>query len=551
MFTVKDGQKSGFRMQLSDIQKKIESKEADYSPETISAFPHDLKKGTRIILTDLKKNQHQTAAALRKRLARRFSILGGKHGFTLRINSNPVVISDRGYFSKLQFIWKYGSADDLPLMKKVETTEVRPGKIVIEGLDGQPAQDFEIRGWIGTVKESGDLKDDDDNLNKIVIMVRGKMAQEDILEDFNEGGMYTKYLMGEIQADFLDLNDREDIATSSRQKIIEDDPRYLALRSFVHQELKHIQNKWTLMRNQRGTEVALQIPTIKEWFGDLGPDAKRRASSLFGKINQLTIDKDDEKKRLFKYSVLAFEHLRFKENLDALERIRPEDIALIGELFADLDDIEASLYYEIIKGRLDTIDLLQKSVDENQLENMIRDFIAEKLWLLDPSWERAIASEFVESTVTKEFADCDFKLTKEESAGRMDIKYTSVAGTHVIIELKRPERVVKIGELQDQGDKYRRGLKKILAQHDRANEPIEVVFLIGKPLPGWEDKEQRVADADTLHSRNMRALLYRELLDSARRVYGEYLEKRKKTGRIRNILTDIEESDAPPLEEAV
>jgi len=74
-----------------------------------------------------------------------------------------------------------------------------------------------VRGWIGTVKESGALKDEEDNLNKIVVMVRGKMAQEDILEDFNEGGMYSKYLIGELHADFLDINDQEDIATSSRQ----------------------------------------------------------------------------------------------------------------------------------------------------------------------------------------------------------------------------------------------------------------------------------------------------------------------------------------------
>ena len=52
------------------------------------------------------------------------------------------------------------------------------------------------------------------------------MAQEDILEDFNEGGMYSKYLIGELHADFLDWDERDDIATSSRQKIMEGDPRY-------------------------------------------------------------------------------------------------------------------------------------------------------------------------------------------------------------------------------------------------------------------------------------------------------------------------------------
>ena len=43
---------------------------------------------------------------------------------------------------------------------------------------------------------------------------------------------------------------------------MEDDPRYEALRAFVQQELKHIQNKWTDLRNKRGTEEAMQIPAI-------------------------------------------------------------------------------------------------------------------------------------------------------------------------------------------------------------------------------------------------------------------------------------------------
>jgi hypothetical protein len=110
-----------------------------------------------------------------------------------------------------------------------------------------------------------------------------------------------------------------------------------------------------------------------------------------------------------------------RKDLDTLERIRPEDLAMIGEIFSSLDDIEASLYHEIIHGRLETIDVLQRSVDENQLENVIRDYIAEKLWLLDPGWERATGSEFVESSLAKEFEDYDFKLTKEELAGRLGI----------------------------------------------------------------------------------------------------------------------------------
>lgn len=545
IYTVKEGQKRGFRMLLSEIEEKITRQESVYRPAILQDFPTNLHEGTRIVLTVLKKNQHQTEAALRKRLARRFSILGEKSRFSLKINTTPVSIADRGYFSKLQFLWHYGPIDGLPISspEKLGSCEERANEIAVPAEGELLKMTCHITGWIGTVKESGDLKDEEDNLNKIVVMVRGKMAQEDILEDFNEGGMYSKYLIGEIHADFLDLDERDDIATSSRQKIMEDDPRYVALREFIQQELKHIQNKWTDLRNKRGTEEALQIPAIKEWFKDLGGDGKRKASALFGKINQLTIESPQDKKQLFKYGVLAFEHLRYKENLDALERIKPEDIAIIGEIFADLDDIEASLYHQILSGRIEVIEALESKVDSNELESVIRDYIYTHLWLLDPAWERATDAEYVESGLRKEFLDfTDTEITEEERKARFDIKYTTTSRRHVIIELKRPERKVELGDLLKQGEKYRDGLTTLLVNRKRGNEQIEVVFLIGVPLKNWNNQERRREDENVFRTKGMRVLLYKELLDSTRRIYSEYLVQRKETGRIQRLLNSIDDA---------
>jgi hypothetical protein len=183
-------------------------------------------------------------------------------------------------------------------------------------------------------------------------------------------------------------------------------------------------------------------------------------------------------------------------------------------------------------------------VDKNALEGVIRDYVYDHLWLLDPAWERATGAEFIESGLAKEFDDfAKGELTKEEKESRFDIKYSKTSGTHVIIELKRPKRIVKVGQLLDQGDKYRRGLKKLLLKRQRESEQIEVVFLIGEPLAGWDVKGQRDEDNDALQQKNMRVLLYKELLENAQRIYKEYLEKRKASGRIQRLLNSIEEAD--------
>ena len=89
-----------------------------------------------------------------------------------------------------------------------------------------------IQGWVGTIDEQSNIKEDED-INSILLYANHKIIQEDVLKDFKEGGLYSKYLIGEIDADFLDFDDKDDIVTSDRQRIKEGDPRYKKLKDFV------------------------------------------------------------------------------------------------------------------------------------------------------------------------------------------------------------------------------------------------------------------------------------------------------------------------------
>jgi len=534
--TVKDGVKSGFVMRLEKIQEKITNHNRGdiYNPEPIDPSGIRIDRGTQIILTDLKKTLHQAIPALRKRLARRFSVIGEDQHFAVRINGDKVGIADRDYFHKVQHIWFYGEksraySEQAP---DAEHRELRPAEI--------PDIAEQVHGWIGTVKVSGDLKDEDDNLNKIVLMVRGKLAQEDVLEDFNEGGIYTKYLIGEINADFLDLDNKDDIATSSRQKIIEDDPRYQALKKFVYIELKHIQNSWSGLRDKEGTIKALEVPAIKDWFRGLSKDDRKRAGAIFGKINR-AVDSPEDKKRLMKYSVLAFESLRYKGNLDALERISPENLEALVEIFESLDDIEATLYHQIVRERIEVIKILQEKVEENAREKAVQQHLFTHLWLLDPSWERATETPRMEQSVAKEFAGIDANLTDEEREGRVDIRYTTTSGKHVIVELKRAGRRVSSSEIVNQVSKYRNALRKVLREASKSNEPIEVVCVVGRELVDWDEENGREESAEMLAAKGVRVVMYQELIDNAYRAYKRFLEKSQETGRVFNLIKSLDE----------
>jgi len=371
--TVRDRQKSGFLMKVDDIKNSIKRNESEYHPAALDEKEVTIDRGTLIKISRLRKDLSRTEAGLKKRLARRFSIIGTKYKFNISVNGSMVQISDRDYFHKIQYIWVYDHKQFsyASYCKYLDKSDKRSGKLA--------GTKYNIHGWIGSVKGAGDLKDGDENLNKIVVMVRGKLAKEDILEEFSEGGIYSKYLIGEINADFLDVDDKADIATSSRQDIKRDDERYLQLRAFLAKELKYIQSSWTDLRNLGGKKEAMKIPEIEEWFEGLKGDTKRRAERLFGKINLITVDSEDEKKSLLKHSILAFESLRYKENLDALERISPENLASLSEIFTDLDDIEAVLYHQIVTERLLVIEALDKKVGSL---HFIVDFMHDEMPLL-------------------------------------------------------------------------------------------------------------------------------------------------------------------------
>jgi Histidine kinase-, DNA gyrase B-, and HSP90-like ATPase len=545
VFSKKGNERVAFKMKLQDIQDRIASGEGTYDPPPIplSKFPTNLRKGTRIVLGDLKKGLNRTSSSLRVRLARRFSVMGPKKHFRLFVDDIEVSVKDRGYFGRLQYLWHYGTEGKraLALSRKLDNEEARPTQVSLK-LPSGGDEKCHIEGWLGTVHDSGDLKDDEENLNKVVIMVRGKLAQEDILEEFNEGRLFTKYLIGEIHADFLDMDDQEDSATSSRQKIIEDDPRYVALKGFVLAEVRNIANRWSEFREEEGKNKALETPAIREWFGDLSTGLKKRAKSLFGKINQMPFDKPGDRNRLFAYAVLAFENLRYKENLEALEKMTPENIEALGEIFADLNDVEATLYHQILKGRIEAIDALEEKVEEAAREKVLQKHLYENLWLLDPTWERATDTEYMEKRVATEFGKVAARMTKEEKLGRYDIKYKKNSGKHVIIELKKAERQMTHGQLADQGQKYIGALQKILDEHGRSAEPIEVIFILGCLPKGWSDARGREKGSRALAEMNMRVVLYQELLDNAHRAYKEFIDKRRHAGRLTRVLQSIDKA---------
>ena len=533
--SVKNGELHGFRMSVDAIKRTMASADSAYHPEDIPTEPLD--KGTRIILTDMKRElrRYQTRNALKRRLARRFSIMGS-NTFAIKLNDEEVTVADRGYHDKLQYIWTFGQRgkEAAKLANHCEAScELSPSI----------GEDYEIDGWIGTALKPSALKDSDsgESINGIVIMVRGKLAQENILDEFGDQNLYSEYVIGEIHADFLDLDDQEDIATTSRQRLIEDDPRYEALKRSLHDHLGIIQRDWRNRRHEAGIRVATEIlPQIKEWYQILNPDHQKAAERLFGKINQLKIDNEAEKGQLFISGIMAFESLRLRNLLHRLDEVSPDNLGVLQDVFIQLDDLESSAYYEITRNRLEAIEKLSQLVNEDGKERVVQEHLCKHLWLLDPSWERATHTEYMERQIRTALDGVNASLSDDEKNARADLGYTTSGNKHVIIELKRASRRISAPDLFSQIYKYYSAASKVLEQTGRRGHPIEIVCVIGRPLIDSDTPGMSQAATDSLKGINTRIVTYQELIDNALNAYRDYVERNKEAGRIYELIKSIE-----------
>lgn len=540
--------RGGMLLEISKL-RAVAAAGKDYSPNELKK--HDitpLKKGTRVTLTGITKGlTNNTVKALRARLARRFSIIGPGNKFEVKVNKEAITPKDRDYFHKLEYVWWFG-----PQAKKIYSSDCK------DLLAGNSFQEKEIKasfnsgngnktgtisGWIGTAREAGSLTDSHgEGLNRIVLMARGKLAQEDILPWIDDRRIGRSYLIGEIHADFIDDSDKDDMAVASRQSINENDSRQKSLINALSPVIKNVISQWDKLRKDTKTAELLDLPAIKTWYETLDKNEKTLATKMVRGISRAIDIEPEGKKALLKQTVVAFEHLRFEKRLNELDSLSDDRIERLVEVFSEVGRLEAAMYGEIAGGRIKAIDKLQSLVDAGEKEKLIQKLLAENLWLLDTAWERATAGDVV---IEKSIRDAWKKGIDMDDlmAGRVDIAYRMVSGKDVIIELKRSTVTLSFSDLYTQVSKYIAAFKKAKKNTTGDSAPdCQVRVIVGRDLLGWTDRALELRERAMLLEMNVEVCFYNQLTSAARKSYSEYIEKQHKVSKVREILDDIERS---------
>jgi hypothetical protein len=515
--------------------RTMASTSGHYEPKAIDPNVVTIRRGTRIILRKLKMKPTQaTVDSLRRRLARRFTVIGKEHKFKVSINQTAIGPGDRDYLGKIEFLWSVCNDDRYEKLAKNATRTERLSPVVHAG------KGWRVEGWLGTLFDRESVEEAN---NVVVLLARGKLVQEDLLASFDVGGLYTKYLIGELEADFLDDDKLPDMVTSDRQHLKENDKRYDEItRWFEDVALDEIGKRWRDWRRDKALDKALAITIVKDWYEALSTSDQRAAKKLFGRIGTVLKDRPEDEREMYRHIILAFERLRLHDALDEVDNL-PDDADIVGyeKVFGGLDEIEAVQYGQIAKGRLAIITKFKGLVPGAQ-EKVIQEYLFEHLWLLHPSWERPTTSTHMEKTVSKDLRKV--KLTKEEKAGRIDIRYATAAGKHIVVELKKADVIVDVFTLGRQLSKYREAMLKTLREQFSIENPeVELIAVLGKRPSGPTNLSEVEG---VLRPLNARWVTYNQLIDEALGSYQDYLDANERLSKLQAVLDKLDESLVAP-----
>ncbi|WP_329779172.1 hypothetical protein [Bifidobacterium longum] len=387
--------------------------------------------------------------------------------FRIVINGKPVTYEDRGDLQRLEHIWYLGNFS--PSKEQQNSIKAEHHRVEDVSFDGHPG--WKLSGWIGTVRRPSDraFSDDTESMKNIIVMARKRPIQEGLLDHLDFNRNFASYVTGQVQADFLDDSQQDDIATSDRQRLVESDERVKAFNEKMKDIFNRASDEWSRARSDANTKKLMaDIPEVAAWVDSLTEGLRKPARDLIDRVSRINGIPEADRRSLYQSSIMAFTRLVQRDDIEKLYHVGELSTEQLLAILTSYKDYENMEYAQVVRTRLEVIDKLESMLKANELENATRDFVSDNPWLLDPAWERATRNAEKEKafrTIGEEEYKLDFS-SDSESNSRVDIKYLTAPDRETIVEFKRYGRDIKIEEIREQVWRYAEAMTRILEKDD-------------------------------------------------------------------------------------
>ena len=248
VMTSKNGEKSGFV-----LSRHPQGNELQAIPEEDIKFNKITGNGTSIIMKSPQYRLNKTLSVVKRNMVKIFPLVNNDFAIhILRDGVEEIINSiDDTYAPQLCALITLGNefsslADKVPNtypeirndVVSIRDTYSEP--VTMKNNDGEEREYYlKVNGWIGTYESTkgrkADILDFPDNF--ISIYANKKMGEFNILPRVGANKLNESYVVGQLHVDLFELSELPDMALSNRQGYKTDDPRYLALETYVREKL--------------------------------------------------------------------------------------------------------------------------------------------------------------------------------------------------------------------------------------------------------------------------------------------------------------------------
>ena len=506
--SVKDGDVSHFQMNYDELLKEERKREIEFPPleptETVS-------KGTKITLRHITKFKTRSIQikTIRRRLARRFSVIGPQQNFEIIINNELISVEERDLKRSLEkdingklYLWEYNNEEI------------------------QPETGWQVSGWIGALNRSSPGIDDIDR--GIVLMARGKLVQEPFVFEAVVGQQYAlSYLVGELHVEFVD--EVEDTIGTTRNSLVWDTEPNIALKEWGIKQMNKIAREWGKKRSEDNKQRLREYLPYREFQEQAKEIGNKRALSIADQLIRQAIEKNPliEDKELQSLTQMCLDFLEFDafwEIATDLTETDFEDTEKLLNLIREWQIVEAKEMARVSKGRVKAIEKFQKLIENNALEvPELHNFLKEFPWMIDPRWTLVVDELRYSKVLDDEFRKNKPVLEKDR---KMDFICVREGTNLIVVEIKRPNLKVSVAEL-NQIEEYVSFMREHIEQTTDPEYQYEDV--IGYLLCGDLVKNYRVTGKRrNLANSRIYVRQYTDLLDMVKRLHAEFLKRYNK-----------------------
>jgi Histidine kinase-, DNA gyrase B-, and HSP90-like ATPase len=504
------GQVSRFVMNYADLERAAARREIEFPPLPPSGT---VNKGTRVTLRGITKFRTRSIdiAALRRGLARRFSVIGEQYDFEVVVNGEPIAIEERDLKRLLEkdaegklYLWEY------------DEVEIVPGS------------GWKVSGWIGSLRRTDRLED---GIQRgIAILARGKLVQEPFEFDATVGQQFAlSYLIGELHAEFVDA--AEDTIGTTRNSLVWDTEANARFLEWGKRQVNRIARQWA-ERRAADNEAALHVnPVYQRFIKEAETVENHRAKKVADKLIRDVIKKDvvagpEEQEEVVQLCIDFLEFDAFWDLVEDLNGANTDEPARVARLFREWEIVEAKEMMRVTSGRITTIEKLERLIEENALEvPTLHNFLKEFPWVLDPRWNLIADEQTYSRLLRQQFPD----EAAPEADRRIDFLCVREGTQLVVVEIKRPISHASVKQLEqiEEYVYFMRDLANRTNDPDLRSKEVVGYLLCGELVDTWQVREK----SKTLAASNIYVRRYQDLLMMVQRSHKEFLERYE---RLRN-----------------